>query len=69
MAIAKNEDGCFSALQEWSQFLRKAAGQLYDEFGDVFCRKAEDLLKKEKGKKFFYGQLKKNAEWSEKNDA
>lgn len=69
VAIAKNKDGCLSSLQEWSQFLRKTAGQLYDEFGDVFCRKAEDLLKKEEGKKFFYGKLKKNAEWSEPNDA
>ena len=69
MAAADNESSCFSALQEWSLTLRKTAGQLYDDFGTVFCRTAEDLFRKEAGKRLFYGVLKKNAKWSEANDA
>ena len=65
MAIAENGDECCRNLKKWSLTLRHIAGQLYDDFGNAFCRTSEQLFKKEAGKKSFYGELKKNAKWSE----
>lgn len=65
LAIAENGDECCRNLKKWSLTLRHIAGQLYDDFGNAFCRTSEQLFKKEAGKKSFYGELKKNAKWSE----